>query len=121
MKISKHKYIIISNKNVEKESNIFFTNFRIICCSGNVLYSVPFYYIKKHELVKPKFKGRNNIKLEIEENINLSYSCPLYIKENYRPEDINKTNLILPKKVYLKFNDNKADIQKSYETYHPFQ
>ena len=53
--------------------------------------------------------------MDFNQGVNLSVSCPLYLKENYSPEQLNNARFSLPKYGQIKFSDKSADMEKSYQ------
>ncbi len=104
-----------SNENKHYEANVFYTNFRILCLTGKTAIDIPYNFIFNHYTKTPFLSGRKYICVEFKQGINLSSCCPMYIRENYSPEEIMNARFSLPKFGMIKFTDSKADMNKSYE------
>ena len=104
-----------SNENKHYEANVFYTNFRILCLTGKTAIDIPYNFITNHYTKSPFLTGRKYIYLEFNQNISLSSACPMYIRENYSPEEIMRARFTFPKYGMIKFSDSKADMDKSYQ------
>ena len=104
-----------SNNNKHYEANVFYTNFRVLCLTGNTAIDIPYPFISNHFTKTPIFSGRKYIQIDFKQGINLSQYCPMYLRENFSPEQIMSTNFNLPKYGQIKFSDKHADMDKSYE------
>lgn len=118
--MSKSSKIIINSKsNLERETNVYFTNFRVVCLSKKNVFDIPLYFVQNCSIKKPgmlNFKGSKWIQIDLPKDpVRLSSSCPAYIKENYSPEEINNTVLYLPSYVMIKFKDHTVDLERPFE------
>jgi hypothetical protein len=104
-----------SNENKHYETNVFYTNFRILCLSGKVAIDIPYTCILNHSTKSPLFSGRKYIYLEFNQNIDFRRSCPMYLRENFSPEEISRAGFSFPKYGMIKFSDKHADMDKSYQ------
>ena len=104
-----------SNENKHYEVNVYYTNFRILCLTGKTAIDIPYNFISSHFTKTPIFTGRKYIQIDFKPHIDLKSFCPLYLRENYSQEQIMNARFSLPKYGQIKFSDNKADMDKSYE------
>ena len=111
------KMKFMDNKNNKfYDTNIYYTNFRIVVCSGDYLFDVPLMYIKSHWTKRPFFSSYHScyIQCDLQENIFLGSSCPQYILDNFSQNDIVNTNYTLPGYIQIKFKHNPDDLENSY-------
>ena len=104
-----------SNQNVHYETNVYYTNFRILCLTGKTAIDIPYVCIFSHFTKTPIFSGRKYIQMDFKQGFSLSSCCPMYIKENYSQEVITNSRFSLPKYGQIKFSDKGADMEKSYQ------
>ena len=104
-----------ANENKHYETNVFYTNFRVLCLTGKTAIDIPYVFIFNHYTKTPIFSGRKYIYLEFKQGMNLSACCPLYIRENYSQEQIMNARFSFPKYGMIKFSDKSADMEKSYQ------
>ena len=104
-----------ANQNVHLKVIVFYTNFRILCLTGDTAIDIPYTFIFNHYTKTPIFKGRKYIYLEFKQGMSISSCCPNYIRENYSQQEINNSRFTLPKFGMIKFNDKNADMEKSYQ------
>ena len=104
-----------SNENKHYDANVFYTNFRVLCLTGKTAIDIPYPFIFSHHTKSPLFSGRKYIQMDFNQGVNLSASCPLYLKENYSQEQLNNARFSLPKYGQIKFSDKSADMEKSYQ------
>lgn len=102
-------------QNVHYEVNVFYTNFRVLCLTGDTAIDIPYNFIFSHYTKTPIFTGRRYIYLEFKQGISLSSCCPLYLRENYSEQEIRYSKFSLPKYGMIKFSDKNADMEKSYQ------
>ena len=102
-------------QNVHYEANVFYTNFRVLCLTGNTAIDIPYNFIFNHYTKTPIFSGRKYIYLEFKQGITLYSCCPLYLRENYSEQEIMNAKFTLPKYGMIKFSDKNADMEKSYQ------
>ena len=107
----------MDNKNNKfYDTNIYYTNFRIVVCSNNYLFDVPLMYIKSHWTKRPFFSSYHScyIQCDLQENIFLGSSCPRYIYDSFSQNEIVNTNYTLPGYIQIKFKHNPDDLENSY-------
>ena len=104
-----------SNENKHYETNVFYTNFRVLCLTGKTAIDIPYNFIFNHFTKSPIFSGRKYIQMDFKQGINLVSCCPMYIKENYSQDEIRNARISLPKYGQIKFSDKSADMEKSYD------
>ena len=104
-----------ANENKHYNANVFYTNFRILCLTGDTAIDIPYTFIFNHYTKTPIFSGRKYIYLEFKQGTNLLSCPPNYIRENYPPQQINNSRYTLPKFGMIKFSDKDADMEKSYQ------
>jgi hypothetical protein len=104
-----------SNNNKHYEANVFYTNFRVLCLTGNTAIDIPYNFISNHFTKTPFLKGRKYIQMDFKQGVQLSSYCPMYIRENFSPEEIMSARFNLPKYGQIKFSDKQADMDKSYQ------
>ena len=104
-----------SNDNKHYEANVFYTNFRVLCLTGKTAIDIPYNFIFSHFTKAPLFSGRKYIQMDFKQGVTLSSCCPMYIRENYSPEEIMNARFTLPKYGQIKFSDKSADMDKSYQ------
>ena len=102
-------------QNIERGTNVFFTNFRVICLSHRYVFDIPLCFISNHYIKRPFLKGSPYICVEIQNNVSLSTMCPRYITDNFSPSEIYNAKLLYPSYTMIKFKDKKADMDKSNE------
>ena len=111
------KMKFMDNKNNKfYDTNIYYTNFRIVVCSDDYLFDIPLMYIKSHWTKKPFFSSVNSsyIQCDLQNNIFLGSSCPRYIYDNFSQGEIMNTNYTLPGYIQIKFKHNPEDLDNSY-------
>ena len=104
-----------SNQNKHYEANVFYTNFRVLCLTGNTAIDIPYNFIQGHSTKTPIFTGRKYIQVDFKQGTTIAYNCPMYIRENYSAEQIQSARYTYPKYAQIKFSDKHADMEKSYE------
>ena len=104
-----------SNENKHYEANVFYTNFRVLCLTGNTAIDIPYNFISSHTTKTPIFTGRKYIQIDFKQGITLASCCPMYIRENFTPEQIQSSRYVFPKYAQIKFSDKNADMDKSYQ------
>ena len=104
-----------SNQNKHYEANVFYTNFRVLCLTGNTAIDIPYNFIQGHSTKTPIFTGRKYIQVDFKQGTTIAYNCPMYIRENYSPDQIQSARYTYPKYAQIKFSDKHADMEKSYE------
>ena len=104
-----------SNENKHYEANVFYTNFRVLCLTGNTAIDIPYNFISSHTTKTPIFTGRKYIQIDFKQGITLASCCPMYIRENFSPEQIQSSRYVFPKYAQIKFSDKNADMDKSYQ------
>ena len=52
-------------QNIERGTNVFFTNFRVICLSHRYVFDIPLCFISNHYIKRPFLKGSPYICVEI--------------------------------------------------------
>ena len=104
-----------SNDNKHYEANVFYTNFRVLCLTGNTAIDIPYNFISHHFTKTPFLSRRKFIQMDFKQGVQLSAYCPMYIRENYSPEEIMAARFNLPKYGQIKFSDKGADMDKSYQ------
>ena len=97
-----------SNENVHRETNVFYTNFRVLCLTGHTAIDIPYNFIYNHFTKTPIFKGSKYIQIDFKQGITLASCCPMYIRENYSPEQIQSANFSFPKYAQIKFKDKRC-------------
>lgn len=102
-------------QNVHYEVNVFYTNFRVLCLTGDTAIDIPYNFIFSHYTKTPIFSGRRYIYLEFKQIKSLSFCCPLYLRENYSEQEIKNSKFSLPRYGMIKFSDKNADMEKSYQ------
>ena len=102
-----------SNQNVHHETNVFYTNFRILCLTGNTVFDIPLNFIYNISTKTPVFSGRKYIYLELKQGLSLANNCPMYIRENYSQQDILNSRFYYPKFIMIKFSNEKDNMEKS--------
>ena len=78
-------------------------------------YDIPYNFIYNHFTKSPIFSGRKYIQIDFKQGITLASCCPMYIRENFTPEQIQSANFSFPKYAQIKFSDKNADMDKSYQ------
>ena len=68
-----------SNQNKHYEANVFYTNFRVLCLTGNTAIDIPYNFIQGHSTKTPIFTGRYVYKRKLFRRTNSISS--LYISE----------------------------------------
>ena len=107
----------MDNKNNKfYDTNIYYTNFRIVVCSNDYLFDIPLMYIKSHWTKRPFFSSYHScyIQCDLQENIFLGSSCPRYIYDSFSQNEIVNTNYTLPGYIQIKFKHNPDDLENSY-------
>ena len=104
-----------SIKNKFYDVNVFYTNFRVLCLTGQKAIDIPYNLIASHHTKVPLITGRKYIQLDFFQGMTLSSCCPLYLRESYSMDQINGANFTMPKYGMIKFSDKKADMEKSYD------
>ena len=104
-----------SKENKHYNVNVFYTNFRVLCLTGNTAIDIPYPFISNHFTKSPLLTGRKYIQMDFNQGFNLAVSCPLYLKENYSQEQLNNARFSMPKYGQIKFSDKGADMEKSYK------
>ena len=104
-----------SNNNKHYDANVFYTNFRVLCLTGNTAIDIPYNFISSHSTKSPFFKGRKYIQIDFKQGITLASCCPMYIRENFTAEQIQSAKYSFPKFAQIKFSDKHADMDKSYQ------
>jgi len=111
------KMKFMDNKNNKfYDTNIYYTNFRIVVCSNDYLFDIPLMFIASHWTKKPFFSSVNSsyIQCDLQNNIFLGSSCPRYIYDNFSQNQIMNTNYTLPGYIQIKFKHNPEDLDNSY-------
>ena len=108
-----------SKKNVERETNVFFTNYRVICLSTKYVFDIPLCFIESNSVKIPTFssltKASSYIQLNIKKKIDLLSNAPQYMKDNFSSNELQSSNYSLPSYVMIKFKDKQFDMNKSNE------
>lgn len=104
-----------SNENKHYETNVYYTNFRVLCLTGNTAIDIPYPFIQSHSTKSPFFSGRKYIQIDFKQNLPLSSCCPLYIRENFSEQQIAQSGFRFPKFGMIKFSEKTADMDKSYK------
>ena len=104
-----------SNNNIHHETNVFYTNFRVLCLTGNTAIDIPYNFIQSHYTKSPIFSGRKYIYMEFKQDLAIGSNCPMYIRENYSQDEIFASKFTYPKYGMIKFTDKNADMEKSYQ------
>jgi hypothetical protein len=104
-----------AKENKHYDANVFYTNFRVLCLTGNTAIDIPYTFIFDHFTKTPIFSGRKYIQMDFKQGINLASCCPLYLRENYSTQEIDNARFSLPKYGQIKFSDKSADMEKSYQ------
>ena len=94
---------------------MFYTNFRVLCLTGNIVIDISYNFISGRSTKTPIFSGRKYIQIDFKQGITLASCCPMYIRENFTPEQIQAANFSFPKYAQIKFSDKGADMEKSYQ------
>ena len=104
-----------SNENKHYEANVFYTNFRVLCLTGHTAIDIPYNMIFDHFTKTPLLYGRKYIQIDFKQGMTIASCCPMYIRENYSPEQIQNARFSYPKYAQIKFSDKHADMEKSYQ------
>ena len=104
-----------ANQNVHHQTNVFYTNFRILCLTGNTVFDIPYTFIYSISTKTPVFSGRKYINLDFKTGITIANNCPMYIRENYSQQEILNARFYYPKFAMIKFSDENADMEKSVQ------
>ena len=67
-----------------------------------------------HFTKTPLLYGRKYIQIDFKQGMTIASCCPMYIRENYSPEQIQNARFSYPKYAQIKFSDEHADMDKSY-------
>ena len=104
-----------ANNNTHYETNVYYTNFRILCLTGKTAIDIPYTFIQNHYTKSPIFSGRKYIHMDFKQNMTIANNCPMYIRENYSQQEISSSRFTFPKFGMIKFTDKNADMEKSYQ------
>ena len=78
-----------SNNNKHYEANVFYTNFRVLCLTGNTAIDIPYNFISSHTTKTPIFTGRKYIQIDFKQDISFLLS---YV---YKRKLYSRTNTII--------------------------
>ena len=105
------------NKNIQRGTNTYFTNFRILSISDSTIFDIPYMFIENIEIKKPfvlNLHGSQYINVTLPKYCNLGLRCPLYLMENFPKEQIMNTQITYPKNIEIKFKKESGDINKAF-------
>ena len=88
---------------------MFYKNFRVLCLTGNIVIDISYNFISGRSTKTPIFSGRKYIQIDF------IIVHPIYIRENYSAEQIQAAHFSYPKYAKIKFSDEHADMDKSYQ------
>lgn len=101
-------------KNIERGTNVYFTNFRVICLSTKFAFDIPLMFISGHYVKRPFIQGSPYINIDLPKGgVSLLSKCPKYILENYSQNELRNANLKYPNYAMIKFKDKHADLEGS--------
>ncbi len=105
------------NKNIQRGTNTYFTNFRILSISDSTIFDIPYMFIENIEIKKPfvlNLHGSQYINVTLPKYCNLGLRCPLYLMENFPKEQVMNTQITYPKNIEIKFKKESGDINKAF-------
>ena len=105
------------NKNIQRGTNTYFTNFRILSISDSTIFDIPYMFIEHIEIKKPfvlNLHGSQYINVTLPKYCNLGLRCPLYLMENFPKEQVMNTQITYPKNIEIKFKKESGDINKAF-------
>ena len=105
------------NKNIQRGTNTYFTNFRILSLSDSTIFDIPYMFIEHIEIKKPfvlNLHGSQYINVTLPKYCNLGLRCPLYLMENFPKEQVMNTQITYPKNIEIKFKKESGDINKAF-------
>ena len=105
------------NKNIQRGTNTYFTNFRILSISDSTIFDIPYMFIENIEIKKPfvlNLHGSQYINVTLPKYCNLGLRCPLYLMENFPKEQVMNTQITYAKNIEIKFKKESGDINKAF-------
>ena len=101
-------------KHNNKNTNVYFTNFRILILTNENIFDIPYFFMNKIKLSKPLI-GSHRIKLYLQKDpILLKINCPYYLKNFFSGKEIYNCSILYPEKITLYFP--KEEIDKLFDS-----
>ena len=103
-----------SDENRRINVNVFYTNYRILCLTGEEAVDIPYQFIINHFTKTPIFKGKKYIQLELLREPEIE-DFPIYIRINFSKKKTKSAKLFYPQFIHIKFGNKNDNMEESYE------